>query len=327
MNSPVLIPRVGVIGAGHMGRHHVRILRSLAAEKFQGFFDPDPSRAAVVASEFNVPSYAELDALLDRVEAVVIAAPTSDHHQLGLLCLQRGLHVLMEKPLAHGIEEARSLVRKAEETGACLMAGHVERYNPAIRKLLELLDRVDEPAVSAEARRLAPFDGTRCMDVDVLYDLCIHDVDLVLEIFGGPPEWVCASGKPVFSSMLDVVHAQMAFPGGATAMLWAGKCSPLKARTLTVTTPRVCVEADTLTNTVKIWEAGELPDPQRGVCFMGAIEVRDAPVQAKEPLRSELEDFLNAASQGVSPVVSGRRALEALEVLDMIARAVNRPPA
>jgi predicted dehydrogenase len=309
-----------------MGRHHIRILASLAAERFQGFFDANPRRSAEISQEFHAFGHPSLESLLDRVEAVVIAAPTSDHYELGMWCLDRGVHVMMEKPLAHGLEQAEALVAKAEQMGVILMAGHVERYNPAIRKLMELLAVERLPAVSAEARRLAPFDGSRCMDVDVLYDLLIHDVDLILEIFGSSPEWVCASGRPVFSSILDVVHAQAAFPGGGTAVLWAGKCSPLKARTLTAATPRLCVEADTLANTLKVWEAGELPDPGTGLCFMGAIECRDLPVPPEEPLRCELEDFLDAIGNGRTPIVSGRRALESLRVLDMIACAVNRPP-
>jgi predicted dehydrogenase len=313
---------VGVIGAGSMGRHHVRIMSRMPAVRMVGFFDPDPQRSQALCADHGCTAFTELEPLLDRVEAVSIAAPTSMHLEIGRLCLERGIHVLMEKPLAHNVSGGETLVAQAAQAGLVLMVGHVERYNPAVRKLMGMLHETREPIVSIDARRLSPFDGTRCLDVDVLHDLLIHDVDLVLEIAGAPVSCVSAVGRPVFSTQTDVAHTRMDFANGATAVFWTAKCSPKKVRTLTVTTSGQYLEVDTLARSLTVHTAEQLPEMTGGVCLMGSIRSEFVPIPDEEPLWVEIEDFLAAVSNGEKPVVDGKRALEAMKALELVGRSI-----
>jgi predicted dehydrogenase len=305
-----------------MGRHHVRIMSQMPAVRMVGFYDPDPQRCEAMCEAHGCTAFTGLEQLLDRVDAVSIAAPTSMHLELGKLCLDRGIHVLMEKPLAHSVAGAEALVAQAADTGLVLMVGHVERYNPAVRTLMTMLRKTREPIVSIDARRLSPFDGTRCLDVDVLHDLLIHDVDLVLEIAGAPVSRVSAVGRPVFSQQTDVAHVRMDFANNVTAVFWTAKCSPKKVRTLTVTTPGQYLEVDTLTRSLTTHTAEQLPAMSDGVCLMGDIRTESVPVPDEEPLWVEIEDFLGAVSNGEKPVVDGHRALAAMKALDLVARSI-----
>ena len=316
--------RVGVIGVGTMGQHHARILCESAGTHMVGFYDPDPARSEQICERLGCGCFSSLDELLDRAEAVSVAAPTSLHLEIGEKCLQRGIHVLIEKPLAHDVPSATKLVELARKAGVTLMVGHVERYNPAIRKLMELLQEEPEEIISIDARRLAPFDGSRCMDVDVLYDLLIHDVDLALEIAGSSVRRVSGTGKPVFSQQTDVAHTRIEFANGTTAVFWTGKCSPRKVRSLTVTTPRRHLEADTLACTLTVCRAEQIPSATAGVCFMGEISSGSVPVDKEEPLRSEIEDFLRAVRYGLPPLVDGARAVRDMQALELIARSISQ---
>lgn len=315
-------PRIGVVGAGHMGRHHVRIVSQAPDVILAGLYDTDPSVMSRLSTQYGCRAYESLDELLDDVDAVTVGAPTSEHVTIGEKCLKRGKHVMMEKPLADYPDGAARLVELAQKVGAILMVGHVERYNPVITKLLELLREDQEEIVSLDARRLTPFDGSRCLDVDVLYDLLIHDIDLALEIVDSPVARVSASGRPVFSSQIDVAHARIEFESGSVAVFWAGKCSPKKVRTLTVTTPSCYFEADTLCQSLSVYKAAELPSLEEGLCFMGEIEVTNIDIAADEPLRLELQDFFDAVRNGHPPLVDGSRALRGLNTLDLVAQSI-----
>ncbi len=314
--------RVGVIGVGTMGQHHVRIVLSTPGVSLTGLYDPDISRAAEICSRHGCVSFADLDALLDGCDAVCIAAPTITHLELGKKCLERGLHVLMEKPLAHDLASAAELVDQANKAEVVLMVGHVERYNPAVIKLMETLKESGEEIISVDCRRLMPFDGSRCIDADVLYDLMIHDVDLALEIADSPVLNVTASGRPVFSDMTDVAHARIEFQNSAVAVFWTGKCSPKKVRTISVATPSRFLVADTLDKTLMMHTAEQLPAMTDGLCLMGEIRAEQILIPDEEPLRRELEDFFRAVKDQAAPIVHGQRALAAMETLDLLGKSI-----
>ncbi len=316
--------RVGVIGVGTMGRHHIRIVSQTPNVALAGLYEIDPDRARHFCSEYGCDAFDSLDRLLDDVDAVTIAATTIAHAELGERCLERGVHVMMEKPLADSVENAKRLVECADRSGAILMVGHVERYNPAVRTLMDMLKSRKEEILTIDARRLAPFDGTRCLDVDVLYDLLIHDIDLVLEIAGSPVRAVSAGGSAVFSDKADFVHARLGFENSVQAALWAAKCSPKKTRALTVTTRSRYYEADTLAGALTVHTAEELPAGRAGVCLMGKIIEETIPLPPDEPLRVELEDFFAAIRDNRPPIVDGKRALAALEVLELVRSGMNR---
>lgn len=311
------------MGVGAMGQHHVRIANELPGVTLEGFFDTDPSRADEICLRHGCRCFDRLEDLLDRVDALSVAAPTSLHEQIGSQCLERGIHLLMEKPLAHTVEGAGRLVELARRTGAILAVGHVERHNPAVAAMMELLREQPEEIVSIDVRRLMPFDGTRCMDVDVLYDLLIHDIDLAIEVADSPIARVCATGRQVFSHQTDVAHTLIEFQNGATAVFWTAKCTPRKVREMTVATPSRLLVADTMQKTLTVHMARQTSRTIDGVCLMGEIGTQEVPVPEEEPLRREIEDFIRAIRDGTPPVVDGDRALKALQALDMVARSLE----
>jgi len=317
--------RLGVVGVGTMGQHHVRVLAQSPGVVLAGLYDPDADRAEEICRRHDCRSARSLDELLDRSDAVTIAAPTSLHAEIGEKCLKRGLHVLMEKPLAHSAEAGEPLVDLARKAGVVLMVGHIERYNPAIVKMFEMLGSKQEPIISMDFRRLAPFDGSRCLDVDVLHDLLIHDVDLALELADSPVARVSATGRPVFSGQNDVAHTLVEFENGTVAVFWTAKCSPKKMRTITVATRSRLITADTLDRSLTVCFAEQLPVMEDGICFMSDIKSADIPVSDEEPLRNEIQDFLRSVEQGSQPVVSGERALRCLRLLETVAECLRRP--
>lgn len=323
MNSNGKHLRVGVVGVGTMGRHHVRLVDQSPGVKLAGFYDPDPARADEICHLYGCACFNTLDELMDRADALTVAAPTSLHVEIGERCLARGLHLLMEKPLAHDLKGAARLVELARKAEVVLMVGHVERYNSAVARLIDMLRDVPEAIISIDARRLAPFDGSRCMDVDVLHDLLIHDIDLALEIADSTIRSVTATGRPVFSNRLDVAHVRIEFQNNATAVFWTGKCSPRKVRSLTVTTPTRQFLADTLAQSLTMYSAEQIPAMTDGVCFMGNLREETIAIPDEEPLRREFDDFFSSVLQGTKPIVNGDRALRAMKALELVGRSIT----
>jgi predicted dehydrogenase len=323
MKSTGKNPWIGVIGVGTMGRHHVRIISQNPNVTLSGLFDPDVARAQEICTRYGCLAHGSIDELLDKSDAVCVAAPTSLHLEIGLKCIHRGLHVLMEKPLADTAIAATQLVTAAEAAGVVLMVGHIERYNPAILKMMEILKESKEQVVSVISDRLAPFDGSRCMDVDVLHDLMIHDIDIVLEIADSAIARVHATGRPVFSLKTDIAHTVLEFENHVIATIWTAKCSPKKVRTTTVTTRRHHMVADTLSRSLAVCTADGLPEMANGVCLMNNIRTESVTVPDEEPLKQELEDFFQAIQGGTPPLVDGHRGLAALKALELVSAAMS----
>lgn len=305
--------RVGVVGAGGLGFHHVRILREMPEYRLSGFFEPRQDRAAEVARELDVPSYAGLDTLLDDVDAITIVVPTPAHFEVARAALERGKHVLIEKPITTTLEDADLLLDIAERTGALIQTGHVERFNRAVRAALPY---VQNPRF-IESDRLAPFN-VRGSDVAVVLDLMIHDIDLVLTLVDSPPETIAAVGVPVLTPTADIANARITFDSGAVANITASRISRERVRKVRIFQPSGYLSLDLATGTGeffrlknaaelgKLAAAGATPDLSD---FVERIAL-DAP--EGEPLRLEFESFASAI-RGESPVVvsgsDGRRAL------------------
>lgn len=315
--------RTGVIGVGSMGQHHARVFSQLPKAEFVGVYDADPARAQDVCRRFGGTVFGRLEELLNEIQAVTVAAPTTLHWEIGRQCIERGIHVLMEKPLAHNLELSERLVDLARDRGTTLMVGHIERYNPAVVALLDMLVSEPEPILSIDARRLSPFDGSRCLDVDVLHDLLIHDVDLALEVADSEIAEVSAVGKSVYSPQADMSHVRAIFASGTVATFTTAKCCPKKMRSFTVSTPSRFFEADTLTRTLTVFKARELPDLASGACYMGDVHCEVVRSPEVEPLQKELEDFVRAIREGKPPIVDGRRGLRALKALNLIENALR----
>ena len=314
MNEPI---RTGVIGVGSMGRHHARIWATMPDSRLMGVADPDTARAQKIADRYGVPTYADYHALLGQVDAVSIAAPTTLHHRIGLDCLTHGVHVLIEKPLAASVEEGRELVRAARQAGLVLQVGHVERFNPTFVELSHVLHHREITAM--HARRLSPY-ASRAADVSVVYDLAVHDLDLILTLVGDRPTTVQAVGRKARSPQLDHVEALLTFADGPVVGLSASKVTQHKVRELTVTCADAFVVADFLARTVMVYrqsaadyvaQRGEVLYRQEGV-------IEQVYVPPVEPLYAELQHFLACVRQGREPQVSGEDALRVLTLADAI---------
>ena len=315
--------RIGVIGAGALGYHHVRILRDVPGARLLGFFESRPERASAVAQELGVEAFDRLDDLLDTVDAATVVVPTPAHYEVAKAALARGKHLLIEKPLAATLVEADELLELAKRTGALIQTGHVERFNRAIRAALPHVEK----ARFIESDRLAPFNP-RGADVAVVLDLMIHDIDLVRTLVGGHIKDVSAVGVQVLTPFVDIANARLRFEDGAVANITASRVSRERMRKV-----RIFQESGYLSLDLAAGE-GEFFRLRRDVDFAelakGAqpIEafVERVPLIAAEgePLRLEFDSFL-AAVRGEAPViVSGEDGREALAAALTIVSEIER---
>ncbi|MEM9511629.1 MAG: Gfo/Idh/MocA family oxidoreductase, partial [Cyanobacteria bacterium P01_E01_bin.48] len=242
---------VGVIGVGNMGQHHARVLSLMKEVELVGVADVNVERGLDIASRYQVHYYEDYRDLIDGVEAVCVAVPTVLHYEVGTACLQAGVHVLMEKPLAASIAEAESLVNYAADADAILQVGHIERFNPAFQELSNVLQR--EELLALEAQRMSPY-SKRANDVSVVFDLMIHDIDLLLELVPSTVTQVTASGNRAssHSGHLDFVTATFGFANDVIATLTASKITHRKLRTISAHCKDSLTEADFLNNEILI---------------------------------------------------------------------------
>jgi predicted dehydrogenase len=318
--------RIGVVGAGALGFHHTRILRDVPGAQLMGFYEADRARADKVSSELGVTSFASLDALLDVVDAVSVVVPTPAHYAVAAPALERGLHVLIEKPIATTLEEADGLLAIARRTGAVVQTGHVERFNRAVRAALPF---VESPRF-IESNRLAPFNP-RGSDVAVVLDLMIHDIDLVRTFVGGGVRSVSAVGVPVLTPFVDIANARLSFEAGAVANITASRVSRERLRKLRIFQQTGYLSLDLGAGTVECYRLRKdvdfsalVRDAQGAQALESFVErvVVDAP--EGEPLRLELEAFVQAVA-GEAPIpVTGEDGREALAVALTIVREIER---
>ena len=315
--------RVGVVGAGGLGIHHVRIMNEIAGPDFAGFFESRPERAAQVAAELGVRAHATLESLLDEADALTIVVPTPAHFAVAKPALERGKHVLIEKPFASTLAEADELLAVAKRSGATVQIGHVERFNRAIRAALPY---VDEPRF-VESDRLAPFNP-RGSDVAVVLDLMIHDIDLILTLVGGHVSDLQAVGIPVLTPTVDIANARLGFASGAVANITASRVSRERMRKLRIFQRSGYLSLDLGAGNGEYYRLRGDIDPAilaKGPLALEAF-VERIPLEAPEgePLRLEFESFL-AALRGEQPVaVTGEDGREALDVALRIVREIER---
>ena len=312
-----------MIGAGGLGYHHVRILRDMQGPAFAGFFDAKTERAEQVARELEVVAHPSLESLLDVVDAVTIVVPTPAHFAVAREVLSRGIHALIEKPIATTLAEADEMLALARTHGALVQTGHVERFNRAIRAALPF---VDAPRF-IESDRLAPFNP-RGADVAVVLDLMIHDIDLVHTLVGGHAAAVSAVGVPVLTPFVDIANARLTFDSGAVANITASRVSRERMRKLRIFQQSGYLSLDLGSGEGEFFRLRGDIDVAALATAPLALEqfVERIPLRAEEgePLRLEFESFL-AAVRGESPVaVSGEAGREALSVALQIVVDIER---
>jgi len=320
--SGALAPRVGVVGAGGLGVHHVRILRDLCGDKFVGFVDENPARAAAVAEQLGVRALPSLAAMLEECDAVSVVVPTTAHHAVASTVVGAGKHVFIEKPFTVTLEEADDLIALARTAGVVLQVGHVERFNRAVRGAMPYVDR---PRF-IESDRLAPFNP-RGSDVAVVLDLMIHDLDLVHTLVGERVADVQAMGIPVLTPQLDIANARLTFANGAVANITASRVSRERVRKLRIFQQSGYLSLDLAAGTGEYFRLRADFDPSQLARAPRAIEdfVERVPIEAPEgePLGLELTQFLGAV-MGTQPIaVTGAEGREALDAALRIVAAIE----
>jgi predicted dehydrogenase len=303
--------RLAVVGVGHLGRHHARVASSLAGLRVVGVHDHHPGRAEEIAREFSLRVFSNFEQIAEEAEAVVVATPTVTHAEIAGFFLDRGLHVLVEKPIAADLAHAEDLVQRARRAGRVLQVGHVERYNPAIEAALAL---VAAPRF-IEVHRLGVFT-LRSLDVDVVLDLMIHDLQIVSALVGRAVREVRAAGVPVLTPKLDIANARLAFEGGCVANLTASRVSAEKVRKCRVFAPSIYVSVDMQAQSVSAFRLRR---------ESGRPEILPVPVAVsrEEPLSRELADFRRAVVEGSRPLVSGEDGRDALALAERVLEAVE----
>lgn len=306
--------RVGVIGVGHLGRHHARIYGTLPGVSLVGVNDIDVSRGQVVADECGVSYFDDLDHLLSLADAVSVAVPTSAHFTVVSTCLERGCHVLVEKPITSHVWEGEQLVELAKAKGKILQVGHIERFNPIVELMRPL---VNQPGF-IECHRLSPFQP-RGTDVDVVRDLMIHDLDLLLSLGLGPILQVEARGLPVFTDLPDIANVRILFESGCLANLTASRISTGRLRKIRVYQRERYISVDfggkeAVINTRKSLEGGK-------------FEVESQHIRGEEgdTLTRELSCFIQSIiGNPLHRGVSGEEGVEALRVATQVVSLIQK---
>jgi UDP-N-acetylglucosamine 3-dehydrogenase len=295
--------RVGVVGVGVMGSNHARVLAGLPGIRLVGVADPDHQQARFVAGALGTTAVDDVDALLPlAVDAVTIAAPTHLHHDIALTCIKRGIHVLVEKPIASNPEEGRSIVAAARRAGVTLMVGHVERFNPAVETVKEAIR--GEEILSIAITRVGPFPP-RMSNVGVVIDLAVHDIDLIRWFTDSEIVDVQPLTANAVAEREDIALLQFRTTSGVLAQINTNWLTPFKARTVHVATRDKYIIGDLLTR--QVTECfGFQPD--------GSYSMRHLSVGYTEPLRTELIAFFSAIRQGGAPIVSGEEGVASLEI-------------
>ncbi|MDE2880166.1 Gfo/Idh/MocA family oxidoreductase [Candidatus Palauibacter soopunensis] len=308
----------GVVGVGKLGAEHARLLAQSDAFELEGVHDRSAARANKVAGALSVPAFADAEALLDRVEAVVVAVPTVAHHEAAAAAIRAGCHVLVEKPLTTSLGEADEILALAEERGVVLGVGHVERFNGILLAADPWLDR---PRF-IESLRMAPFQP-RGADTTVILDLMIHDIDLVLTLTEAPLADVRAVGVPVISPRIDLANARLSFEDGTVANITASRVALKAMRKLRLFQRSGYFSLDLAAETGHHYRRR---DPRTVTAITGVEAlVEHVPLEARggEALARELEAFADAIAGRPSRLVSGRAGREALEVAIRITREIE----
>jgi predicted dehydrogenase len=306
--------RTAVVGVGYLGRFHAQKYAQLPDSKLIAVVDASRDVANRVGAELGVEGLTDVEALFGRVDAVSIAVPTPLHYDIGRALLGQGIHVLMEKPIATTVAEARELVELARSRGCVFQVGHLERFNPAI---VAAAKRLTRPRF-VESHRLAPFKQ-RGTDVSVVLDLMIHDIDLIQELVGEPIESIDAVGATVFSGETDIVNARIRFRGGCVANTTASRISLKQERKIRIFQDDAYLSIDMqqkIMTVIRKKDAAPVESPAQ-------VSIEEESFDQGDALLAEIEAFLRAIREGAEPVVTGEDGLRALETAMQITKLVQ----
>ncbi|HLJ23861.1 MAG TPA: Gfo/Idh/MocA family oxidoreductase [Candidatus Acidoferrales bacterium] len=304
--------RVAVVGAGDFGRNHARVYRELGEAELIGIVDPNPDRAAQIAAEFSTKVFPDIEALAGLVDAASVAVPTVAHARVGCRLMELGIDVLVEKPMAVSLAQADELLDTASNAGRILQVGHLERFNPAITAVMPVLNR----PLYFEVHRLGVFTP-RSLDIDVVYDVMIHDLDILLALVDAPVVDIKAIGIPVLTDKVDIAHARLDFETGAVANVTASRVSTERVRKMRFFQEHEYISLDFARQDalrIRVRPGSGLPQPE-----IGFEKLATTP---EEPLRAELRAFVDSVRTRRAPVVDGAAGLRALELADRVMASI-----
>jgi predicted dehydrogenase len=313
--------KAGVLGAGHLGKIHLRLLNQSHKYELVGFYDTDPENAKRVVEEFGYTYFKTIDALIDAVDVVDIVTPTLSHYDCAKQAIKKGKHIFIEKPITNTVEEAETIRTLVAEHGVKGQVGHVERFNPAF---IGIKDKIENP-MFIETHRLAEFNP-RGTDVPVVLDLMIHDIDIILSVVNSPVKHVSASGVSVVSETPDIANARIEFKNGCVANLTASRISLKNMRKTRFFQKDAYISVDFLEKkceVVKMKDAPEHPGDfdmilQNAEGVKKQIYFDNPKIENNNAILDELETFADAINNDTKPVVTLHDGTEALRVANMI---------
>ena len=305
--------KFGVIGGGRIGTFHTRTLSTLSEVELVGVCDTNLERATALAKEYNCKPYSDYKEMLKDIEAVIVAAPTPLHHEIGMYCLNQKKHTLLEKPIASTMQQARELVEAAKQNNVLLQIGHIERFNPAV---LEAFKYIKEPKFIS-IKRMGPYDP-RVASVGVVLDLMIHDIDLLLTMLKSEVVSIEALGLSALSNYEDIANVRLKFANGCVADVTASRASFEKARTMNLYQQDAYISVDFMNARVKIYRK-KTPV----VKTLDDVEVIFPQVEKQLPMTSEILHFIDCIKNHKTPGPSGEKGAKALQVALEIIDKIN----
>ncbi|MFQ5722835.1 MAG: Gfo/Idh/MocA family oxidoreductase [Candidatus Aminicenantales bacterium] len=290
--------KVGIIGVGYLGMQHARILSYLEEAELKGVADINFRKAMQIGNRHGVQYYQNYENMLDEIDAAIVATPTSEHFSISMKLLKAGKSVLVEKPITETVDQGEELVEMAKKKGAILQVGHLERFNPAVEAIENM---ITEPKF-IEVQRLGSFSA-RSLDIDVVLDLMIHDLDIILALIKDEVNVIRSSGIHVLSEKIDIANARLEFKSGCIATLTASRVHQGKVRKLRIFEPTSYYSIDYIDQEVKIF-------PLNG----RQTDIKTLRINKEEPLKKELKNFFKCIRKGKTDKVSGEEGLRALKL-------------
>ena len=320
--------KAGVLGAGHLGKIHLRLLAESDQYELVGFYDEDAINAKRVADEFGYQAFDNLNELIDQVDVIDIVTPTLSHYQCAIKAIEKGKHIFIEKPITNTLEEAKGLIGLADQKQVKGQVGHVERFNPAF---LAVKDQLDQP-MFIETHRLAEFNP-RGTDVPVVLDLMIHDIDVVLSVVNSPVKKISSSGVSVISQSPDIANARIEFENGCVANLTASRISLKNMRKSRFFQKDAYISVDFLEKKVEVVKMKDAPTEagqfdmilQNAEGIKKQIYFENPDVAPNNAILDELNSLADAIKNNTTPVVSLKQGKQALEVALQIIESFNSP--
>ncbi len=319
--------KAGVLGAGHLGKIHLRLLKSSATYSLEGFYDPNMDHAREVAAEFGYTCFEDMEDLMDAVDVVVIVTPTLSHFDCAGKAIRKGKHVFIEKPITATLDEARELIDLMHEYGVKGQVGHVERFNPAFSAVKGAI----ENPMFIETHRLAEFNP-RGTDVPVVLDLMIHDIDAILSVVRSEVSSIRASGVSVISRSPDIANARIEFVNGCVANLTASRISLKNMRKTRIFQKDAYISIDFLEKKVEVVKMKDAPSVagdfdmilQNAEGEKKQIYFESPDISDNNAILEELETFADAISRGIDPVVTLEQGAKALDVALQVIQCINK---